>query len=83
MYFKGEGHRGEHYALNGSLMPLLLFSQVYGRLQKYKAQQPAPLLNNTHDLAQDVSSPSSVFLSSAQSDQTIQWSLEEIQLQDL
>lgn len=45
------------WASDGSLMPLLLFSQVYDRLQKYRAQRPAPLLDSTQGLAQDVSSP--------------------------
>ncbi|RXN03386.1 MAGUK p55 subfamily member 7 [Labeo rohita] len=35
-------------------MPLLLFSQVYDRLQKYRAQRPAPLLDSTQGLAQDL-----------------------------
>lgn len=58
--FQGWGSKGwalTLWALGDSLTPLLLFSQVYDRLQKYRAQRPAPLLDSTQGLAQDVSSP--------------------------
>ncbi|XDV26799.1 hypothetical protein PO909_030430 [Leuciscus waleckii] len=41
--------------LMGNTLHLLI--KVYDRLQKYRAQRPAPLLDSTQGLAQDVSSP--------------------------
>lgn len=55
--WKSKGWALTLWALDDSLTPLLLFSQVYDRLQKYRAQRPAPLLDSTQGLAQDVSSP--------------------------
>ncbi|KTF92336.1 hypothetical protein cypCar_00046892, partial [Cyprinus carpio] len=41
--------------LMGNTLHLLI--KVYDRLQKYRVQRPAPLLDNRQGLAQDVSSP--------------------------